>query len=80
MAIFSYNRLYKEVSERMTALERIRREKGITQAALANATNLSQPFIHDLEKGNRGAKRETLNKIAAALECSVNDLMEDQEE
>lgn len=64
----------------MTALERIRREKGITQAALANATNLSQPFIHDLEKGNRGAKRETLNKIAAALECNVSDLIEDQEE
>lgn len=64
----------------MTALERIRREKGITQAALANATNLSQPFIHDLEKGNRGAKRETLNKIAAALGCNVSDLVEDQEE
>lgn len=64
----------------MTALERIRREKGITQAALANATNLSQPFIHDLEKGNRGAKRETLNKIAAVLECNVSDIVEDREE
>lgn len=64
----------------MTALERIRREKGITQAALANATNLSQPFIHDLEKGNRGAKRETLNKIAAVLECNVSELIEDREE
>lgn len=64
----------------MTALERIRREKGITQAALASATNLSQPFIHDLEKGNRGAKRETLNKIAAILECEVSDLVEEQEE
>lgn len=64
----------------MTALEKIRREKGITQAALANATNLSQPFIHDLEKGNRGAKRETLDKIAAVLECNVSDLIEDQEE
>ena len=64
----------------MTALEKIRRDKGITQAALASATNLSQPYIHDLEKGNRGAKRETLNKIAAVLECSVSDLMEDEEE
>lgn len=64
----------------MTAIERIRREKGITQAALASATNLSQPYIHDLEKGNRGAKRETLNKIAAFLGCNVNDLMEDQED
>ena len=64
----------------MTALERIRREKGITQIALANATNLSQPYIHDLEKGNRGAKRETLNKIAAFLECSVNDLIDERDD
>ena len=63
----------------MTALEKIRREKGVTQAALASATNLSQPFIHDLEKGNRGAKRETLNKIAAFLGCDVSDLTEDQD-
>ena len=65
---------------KVVGLDRIRREKGITQAALASATNLSQPFIHDLEKGNRGAKRETLNKIAAALGCSVSDLVEEQEE
>lgn len=64
----------------MTALERIRREKGITQVALANATNLSQPFIHDLEKGNRGAKRETLVKIAAFLGCAISDLIDESDE
>ena len=64
----------------MTALEKIRRDKGITQAALAKATNLSQPYIHDLEKGNRGAKRETLIKIADFLGCELNELVESQEE
>lgn len=56
------------------ALEKIRREKGVTQKELAEATSLSQPYIHDLEKGNRGAKRETLFKIAEYLGCTVDEL------
>lgn len=60
----------------MNAILRIRQEKGITQVALANATGLSQPYIHDLENGNRGAKRETLVKIADALGCPVSELMD----
>jgi DNA-binding Xre family transcriptional regulator len=71
---------YRRTIKSSNNIKKVRREKGITQAALANATNLSQPFIHDLVKGNRGAKRETLNKIAAALECNVSDLIEDREE
>lgn len=58
----------------MTALEKLRREKRITQADLARAANVSQPFIHDLERGNRSAKPETMERIAAALNCSVEDL------
>lgn len=61
----------------MTALEKIRRDKGITQAELAKTANVSQPYIHDLERGNRGAKRETLVRIAAALGCTVDDLQND---
>lgn len=62
----------------MTAIKRIRREKGLTQVALASATNLSQPYIHDLEMGRRGAKLETLRKIAEVLGCTANDLIEDR--
>jgi len=61
----------------MTAIEKIRREKGITQAELARAANVSQPFIHDLERGNRGAKQDTLIRIAAALDCTIDDLLND---
>lgn len=60
----------------MTALKVIRQDKGMTQAELAKATNLSQPYIHDLERGNRGAKRETWRKIASALGCKVEELTE----
>lgn len=61
----------------MNAILKIRQERGITQIALAKATGLSQPYIHDLENGNRGAKQETLVKIAEALGCTVKDLLED---
>lgn len=61
----------------MTALEKIRRDKGITQSELAKTANVSQPYIHDLERGYRGAKRETLVRIAAALGCTVDDLQND---
>ena len=61
----------------MNIIEKVRREKGITQAELAKAACVSQPYIHDLERGNRGAKRETLVRIATALGCTVDDLLND---
>lgn len=61
----------------MNIIEKVRREKGITQAELAKAACVSQPYIHDLEHGNRGAKRDTLVRIAAALGCTIDDLQND---
>lgn len=63
----------------MTNLERIRREMGVTQKALADAANVSQPFLHDLENGNRNAKPETWARIAAALGCTIDELYERKE-
>ena len=40
----------------------------------AAKANISQPYLHDLENGNRGAKRETLERIAKALNVEVEDL------
>ena len=57
----------------------IRRERGMTQKALAEAAGVSQPFIHDLENGNRNAKPETLACIAAALGCTIDELYERKE-
>lgn len=59
----------------MTNIKRIREDKGITQKALAEAAHVSGPFIYDLENGNRNAKPETLERIAVALGCTVNDLI-----
>lgn len=61
-------------------IKEVRRIKGMTQSELAIGANLSRQYICCLENGKCGAKRETLNKIAAALGCSVSDLVEEQEE
>lgn len=63
----------------MNNIKRIREDKGITQKALAEAANVSSPFMYDLENGNRNAKPETWERIAAALGCTVNDLIERKE-
>ena len=64
----------------MNNIKKIREQKGISQIALANAANLSSPYIYDLENGNRGAKPETLMRIAAALGCTVDDLISKEDE
>lgn len=58
----------------MNRIKEIRQEKGIIQKDLAEAANISAPYLHDLENGNRGAKRETLERIAKALNVEVEDL------
>lgn len=64
----------------MTALKRIRREKRIMQKTLAEAAGVSGPFIYDLENGNRNAKPETWERIAAALGVTVDELVKEDEE
>lgn len=59
----------------MNRIKEIRQTKGMMQKDLAEAVHVSQPYMHDLENGNRGAKRETLERIAKALNVNVSDLM-----
>lgn len=60
----------------MTGIYYMRKAKGMTQIDLARRVNVSQPYIHDLELGNRHGKPETLERIAQALKCTVDDLKE----
>ena len=59
----------------MNNIRAIRKKRRMTQVELATVARISQPFIHDLERGNRNAKPETLERIAAALGCTVEDLI-----
>lgn len=59
----------------MNRIKTIREEKGIDQKSLAELANVSRPFLCDLENNRRGAKPDTLQRIADALKCTVEDLM-----
>lgn len=64
----------------MNNVKLIREATGLTQKALAEAANISAPFLHDLENGNRNARPETWARIAKVLGCTVEDLKDRKEE
>ena len=48
----------------------------MTQTELAQLADISQPYLHDLENERRGARPETLERIAAALGVTVEELID----
>lgn len=62
----------------MNRIKPIRERKQMTQTELASKAMISQPYLHDLENNRRGAKPETYERIAAALEVPVSDLIEQE--
>ena len=52
-----------------------RREKGITQAALAHAVGVTQGAVVQWENGSSFPKFVLIPKIAKALGCTVDDLI-----
>lgn len=58
-------------------IRRIRRERGLTQIALAEAMygdSRRQAYISAIERGEYEPELETLVKFAEALNCSVADI------
>lgn len=55
---------------------RIRKERGLTQEALAEKSGLSQQYISGLENGLRNPTIVTLYELACALGVSPVDLLE----
>lgn len=54
-------------------------EKGLTQEELANKSKVSRNLIARLETGElKSCSTNTLEKLAAALETSVNNLFFDE--
>ena len=53
-----------------------RKRRGLTQAVLAGLAGVSQPFVSQVEAGQKGIeRRSTLVAIAGALQVSVADLL-----
>lgn len=59
----------------MNRIKEVRKEKGMMQKELSSLASVSQPYLYDLENNRRGAKPETLKRIAEALGVTVSELM-----
>lgn len=59
----------------MNRIKEIREFMQMSQTELSKLAEVSQPYLHDLENNRRGAKPETLMRIAGALGVTVNDLI-----
>lgn len=54
-----------------------RRQQGLTQADLAERSNLSRPYLSRLEKGKSDAALSSLRRLALALGISVGELIDE---
>lgn len=61
-------------------LKQIRIRKGLTQSELASKCGVTQQAISQYESGYREPNLEMLKKLASALECTVDELLEDNED
>jgi transcriptional regulator with XRE-family HTH domain len=61
----------------MNRIKKVRQQKKIRQIDLARNAGVSQPFLSDLENNRRGAKDETMQRIADALGVKVKDLIKE---
>ena len=53
-------------------------KRGLNQRELSEKSGVPQPMISDIESGNVRAPRvDTLHKLALALKCTIDDLIED---
>ena len=60
-------------------LTRLRKEKLLSMNELAQRSQLSQPFVVQLENGDRSPSLETAARLACGLELSLRDLIKEVE-
>jgi len=61
-------------------IEKLRKERGMSQLKLANEAGLSSSYIPDLEKGLKCPTVETLDNICYALRISLSDFLTEPKE
>lgn len=66
----NYNFLYRDLSNR---IEKLRKERGLTQEQLAEKAGLHRAYFWDIENG-RNISVKTAYKIAKALGVKLSDL------
>lgn len=55
----------------------MRRERGLSQEALAEATGLSANFVGEMERGLKAPGLAVIVRLARALEVSIHELLAD---
>ena len=65
-----------QVREGLSLIAAWRKHKGLTQKQLAEAIDVTQPAVAQIEREDSKPQRATLEKIAAALDVDVEQLIE----
>lgn len=60
-------------------IKRLRAQKGLSQAQLAEEANISLPFMSSIEQSTKWPYPDTLTQIATALGVDVSELFSDDE-
>lgn len=55
-------------------IKKIRTRLRMTQLELSKLAGITQPYLCDLENNRRGAREETYQRIADALDVEISDL------
>lgn len=55
----------------------LRRERSLTQVALACLAGVSRPYLSDVERGAARPSVKVIESVAAALGVHVNDIRKD---
>lgn len=61
------------------SLRQIRRTRDMSQAELASAAGISRQAVSNLERGVSHARSDSLQRIASALDVTVDELLEEPE-
>jgi transcriptional regulator with XRE-family HTH domain len=57
-------------------LQRLRREKGLSQEELADLASIHQTYLSGVERGKRNRTITVLQRIAGALGADIQDLVQ----
>jgi transcriptional regulator with XRE-family HTH domain len=56
-------------------LQRLRREKGLSQEELADRASIHQTYLSGVERGKRNPSIAVLQRIAEALDTDIEDMV-----
>jgi len=66
-----------DVRDRLAAnMKRLRKERGWSQEALADAAGLDRTYISGIERKVKNPTITVVDRIAVALECRLGDLLD----